>query len=380
MKSESSKHETPSSLPASWPCTLARSMLVLALVAAVPASGQTPVAQGVFRFPYEDGTQVRVSNSHDVHANRLDLVGQGGGPYQIVAAAAGTVRVVVDNNNTFCPRPPAALSGLGPIGNPVAFDFDGNGRVSTAELQTAVALNVANLAIIQAAAVGVCASYTGPSMCCMRGVESLLPCAATGAPATATCTAGADGDGPNNYIWIEHENGEWTKYSHGPFNGAQVSVGDTVGAGEVIQTQGDVGFATGPHLHFHVAALDSVNDIGATGFAVDDDGVAGINWRHRVPIFCQLGLLEDEEVVTAIACDDLCTSVNRVVNDVFNNSSAQLIQVSNQLTTAATIAPGSGFSARAGQRIVMQPGFHADGGSFFAATIGGCDRPGGIGE
>ena len=353
------------------------------LVATVTAVAQTPVAQGVFRFPYEDDTEVRVSNSHDLHRNRLDLVGQGGGPYQIVAAAAGTVRRVVDNNNTFCPRPPASLAGFNPNGGVLPFDFDGDNRVSTAEMQQAIALNPLNFTIIQAAATTVCASYTGASMCCMRGIEGLvppLPCVATGAPAAATCTAGADGDGPNNYIWIEHENREWTKYTHMPLNGAQVSEGDAVDAGEVIATQGDVGIATGPHLHFHIAALDSVSDIGGTGFAVDDDGVAGINWRHRVPVFCQLGLLADEEIVTAVACDDLCSAVNRVVNVVINNSTARLIQVSNQITTTATIEPGSGFSARAGQRIVIQPGFHADGGSFFAATIGGCDEPGGIGE
>jgi hypothetical protein len=53
----------------------------------------------VYRVPYENGTTVRVSNDEGSHfpPNRYDLVGTGGnGLYRVVAAAAGTVRHIVD--------------------------------------------------------------------------------------------------------------------------------------------------------------------------------------------------------------------------------------------------------------------------------------------
>lgn len=62
----------------------------------------------------------------------------------------------------------------------------------------------------------------------------------------------------NNYVWIEHPNGEWTKYTHvatGSVTANGWSVGDTILVGEPIGVQSDVGSAGGPHLHFEVAAI-----------------------------------------------------------------------------------------------------------------------------
>lgn len=345
-------------------------MLIFFSFHALNVWAQTPVAQGVFRLPFENGTDIFVSNSHDVHNNRLDLSAVGSNTVNLVAAARGTVRIVVDDNNTFCPREPASLI--------AQFDTNGNGSLSNAEYQ-ATLTSATNTQVVLDTAASVCASYSGPSMCCMRGMEPEYSCTASGFPA-ATCSSGADGNGPNNYIWIEHENKEWSKYSHVQFNTAQVSVNEVVDAGQILGVEGDVGFATGPHVHFEIAALDSVNDIGATGFAVDDDTISGINIRHRVPFFCQEGLLIDNETVTAVQCDDLCGQAFGVVNGTVGGNSPALTQVSNELQVSASIEPGSGLSARAAQTIHINPGFHAEGGSFFAATIGDCDSPGGVGE
>ena len=59
----------------------------------------------------------------------------------------------------------------------------------------------------------------------------------------------------NNYIVIEHPNGEWSKYLHIKYNSARVSVGQYVTAGAVIAEEGNVGHTcgtTGMHLHFEV--------------------------------------------------------------------------------------------------------------------------------
>ncbi len=68
----------------------------------------------------------------------------------------------------------------------------------------------------------------------------------------------------NNYVWIEHPNGEWTKYTHmetGSVTASGWSVGGTILVGEAIGLMSDVGAATGPHLHFEVAVPSDPNDI-----------------------------------------------------------------------------------------------------------------------
>src|SRR5262245_15180810 len=59
------------------------------------------------------------------------------------------------------------------------------------------------------------------------------------------------------YVWLEHSNGEWTKYSHmekgSTRGGANLKVGDALRAGAYLGNEGEVGCATRNHLHFEVA-------------------------------------------------------------------------------------------------------------------------------
>jgi hypothetical protein len=68
----------------------------------------------------------------------------------------------------------------------------------------------------------------------------------------------------NNYVWLEHANGEWTKYSHIAHDSASVdaglSEGDFVRAGQFLGIESDIGCASGDHLHFEVAVPDDVDD------------------------------------------------------------------------------------------------------------------------
>lgn len=61
----------------------------------------------------------------------------------------------------------------------------------------------------------------------------------------------------NNFVWIRHANGEWTKYTHMKQDSvtvdADLAVGDTVRAGQFLGIQSNVGCAHGSHLHFEVA-------------------------------------------------------------------------------------------------------------------------------
>lgn len=90
----------------------------------------------------------------------------------------------------------------------------------------------------------------------------------------------------NNYIWLEHPNGEWTKYSHvrqhSARSRAKLQPGDTVEAGRYLGDEGDVGCASGRHLHFEVAVPQDRADpiVRAGGF---------IKGRNLVPRFCVPG-------------------------------------------------------------------------------------------
>jgi len=91
----------------------------------------------------------------------------------------------------------------------------------------------------------------------------------------------------NNYVWIEHANGEWTKYSHMRQNStsgkAKLKVGQFVKAGTYLGDEGQVGCASGPHLHFEVGVprtTDPITTVG--GFLADNAGSA----RNRIPQIC----------------------------------------------------------------------------------------------
>ncbi len=91
----------------------------------------------------------------------------------------------------------------------------------------------------------------------------------------------------NNYVWIEHANGEWTKYSHMKKNSttgrgvnqAGLRVGDTVKAGDFLGIESDVGCAGGDHLHFEVARIASTSEIQTEGGYVN-------NSKNRIPRMC----------------------------------------------------------------------------------------------
>ncbi|KAF1722392.1 peptidoglycan DD-metalloendopeptidase family protein [Pseudoxanthomonas wuyuanensis] len=184
-------------------------LAVCVLLLSGHAAAQTP-SKGVYRIPYADGTDIKVTNDHIKHdpPGRIDMSGKGGGPYRIVAAADGIVRHVVDG-------------------------FDK--RIS--------------------------------------GCKDL-----------------AASEKKNNYVWIEHPNGEWTKYTHmtkGSSSGkAKLKVGQSVTAGTYLGDEGDVGCASGDHLHFEVGVPKASGGISTVGgFLTDNDG----SKRNRIPRICGIG-------------------------------------------------------------------------------------------
>jgi murein DD-endopeptidase MepM/ murein hydrolase activator NlpD len=97
-------------------------------------------------------------------------------------------------------------------------------------------------------------------------------------------TGRAATDCRNNFVWIAHEKGEWTGYSHMAQHSvtgkAKLHVGDTVKAGQYLGDEAAVGCAMLEHLHFEVSAPGSAVDEG--GFLVNNDKGS----RNRSPRFC----------------------------------------------------------------------------------------------
>lgn len=56
----------------------------------------------------------------------------------------------------------------------------------------------------------------------------------------------------NNYLLVYHSDGTFAEYTHIKQNGALPKVGDRVEIGQLIAYSGNVGWSSGPHLHFVV--------------------------------------------------------------------------------------------------------------------------------
>ena len=106
----------------------------------------------------------------------------------------------------------------------------------------------------------------------------------------------------NNYVWIEHANGEWTKYSHmkkhSTTKTAKLKVGQFVKAGTFLGYEDKVGCASGSHLHFEVGVPRTNDPISTTGgFLRDNSG----SKRNRIPRICGIsgGIFVDDKTYTA---------------------------------------------------------------------------------
>ena len=116
------------------------------------------------------------------------------------------------------------------------------------------------------------------------------------------CAQGQAGDcnDNNNYVWLVHPGGEWTKYTHVQKDSvrlfAGLSEGDVVVAGQVIGIQSDVGLANGKHVHFEVGIPYDVND--------PINGGGWLKGYNLAPRFCNVAgqVLTQGVTYVAAAC------------------------------------------------------------------------------
>jgi murein DD-endopeptidase MepM/ murein hydrolase activator NlpD len=217
--------------------------LVVVITPSADASHTFTQSDGIYRIPYQNGSNVTVSNDHHDHSpsqDRIDMwVGKG---TPIVAAASGWIRAVVDFNG----GTPNAGDGVATDGTPQADSLEEN-------------CSGGNKTVV-----GSCADY-------------------------------------NNYVWIEHPNGEWSKYSHVGTGTASdhLTVGDWINAGELIGLEGDIGAASGSHLHWEVGVPTDPTD--STPFSTLGGFFQGTNVVGRI---CDIvgNLFVTGQSYTAAAC------------------------------------------------------------------------------
>jgi len=182
----------------------------------------------------------------------------------------------------------------------------------------------------------------------------------------------------NNYVWIEHANGEWTKYTHMKKNSASVDaglvVGDTVCAGKFLGYECNIGQADGNHLHFEVRRPINPATIVisvAGGFMDRADAL------HLVPVINSISkhYFVDGDLWTGSGSNS-CTNTNITVPAIsMADSTFRIYMASTDILTnnnSVVYNNQSNGMFHAGNSITMTPGFNAKSGSYFHARIGNC--------
>ena len=174
----------------------------------------------------------------------------------------------------------------------------------------------------------------------------------------------------NNYIILEHANGEWSTYIHlrkNSITNLGHEVDDWVDAGTVLGLEGDVGCATGSHLHLEVSRpRDPTNAFDAY------DGVLRRHGELLNPVFCNVstGYLLSGFTYTAGSCNFNCPTDITQSGTVTN----YVLRADNNITSTNVFNTSGTGMFRAGLQIVLSPGFSAKEGVMFTAQIKTCNQ------
>ena len=255
--------------------------------------GPFELSRGIYRIPFQSGTDIKISNDHFNHCprGRIDMVGiNGGSTYYIAVAADGWIRKIEDDNSVKC------------------------------------------------------------------------DCSVT------NCR--------NNYVWIEHPNGEWTKYTHMVTNSvtSRGFVKDQwVTAGTVLGVEGQVGCASGVHLHFEVAQPIDTNTLvyQEYGGYIDEDWA-----KNVIPVICSItgNVFVESAEYTAGTCGG-CSSGLINTSGVFNAGGYD-VDIASTSVSASTLSFKQYSSGlyQAGNYVRFDPGFEVKSGAEFTARVRGCNQ------
>lgn len=184
----------------------------------------------------------------------------------------------------------------------------------------------------------------------------------------------------NNYVWLRHANGEWSKYTHFLRGSVRTNAGLTVGAsvvaGQYLGDEGAVGAATGVHLHFEVGVPDNTNTLAQ---ALDIPNGGFLNGPNRIPLFCGVpgGILYRNNQFVAGNCGGGgCNNDVVVPSKIIRTTDAYLadntVDTANNSISVDTFAS---LALLAGNKVTLRPGFRALRGSYVRAALQPCVNP-----
>jgi hypothetical protein len=188
--------------------------------------------------------------------------------------------------------------------------------------------------------------------------------------------SGPGNSASNNYVWISHANGEWTKYTHFKQNSVAVAVNQVVSAGTYLGLECSIG-AVSPagfrHLHFEVRApADPIDPpIDLTGGFMDSSE------QRLIPVICDIpnNYYTKDDVYTAANCSCTAGANQSFVINTIGNGEKEVSLASNSVSaqTLVTFSNGSIGFFRAGNNVTLSPGFTANSGTYFHASVGSCN-------
>lgn len=180
----------------------------------------------------------------------------------------------------------------------------------------------------------------------------------------------------NNYVWIEHANGEWSKYSHMKKNSTSVNaglvVGEFVNAGQMLGYECDIGNASGPHLHFEVRHPDNPNNV-----VISTPGGFMDFADHRIPVFCgqNKNYFEAGDDVTSAACSACNVALGLFMsNQTYGANKVYARLMGGSISTGPNVSFSATSSTmlQSATSIIFGPGLTITQGAYFNASIGNC--------
>ena len=181
----------------------------------------------------------------------------------------------------------------------------------------------------------------------------------------------------NNYVWIEHPNGEWTKYTHFVKNSVtdlDHKVGDWITAGTYLGDEGSVGCASGVHEHFEAAQPVDTNTLifSEYGGYIDEDWA-----KNVIPVICSITgnvFVENTEYVAGDCESCFSGAINN--GGTFNAGAYDVTIAGTSVSTSGNIKFNQYSSGlyQAGSYVRLDPGFEVKNGADFTARIKPCNN------
>lgn len=191
----------------------------------------------------------------------------------------------------------------------------------------------------------------------------------------------------NNFVWLEHSNLEWTKYTHFRENtvthvdSANLSEGNCVISGTFMGYEGDVGHSSGSGSQNRIQ--QDCGDVEA-----DTTKKCGIHLHFevrmnaknsglRLPLFCEVPgfYMVKGQSYTAGDCGvNPCPGYVAIDTTVYGGDEIEVIQTADSIRADTVSVEGTASVAYfAGKKIILKPGFVAKTNAYFHAMINECD-------